>query len=72
MRLLYENWQQFIVENKDSKRVAKAVIYIDDKWLYKQEDDLAPIVEIDLKTQKPKITSQGKDLTIVASGNTNE
>tara|TARA_B100000900_G_scaffold315718_1_gene274637 strand:- start:7000 stop:7989 length:990 start_codon:yes stop_codon:yes gene_type:complete len=44
------------------------VIYIDDRWLYEQEDDLPKIVEIDLKTQKPKITSKGKDVTIVASG----
>ena len=34
MKLLCENWQQFMVENKDSKRVAKAVIYIDDKILF--------------------------------------
>jgi pyruvate/2-oxoglutarate/acetoin dehydrogenase E1 component len=32
------------------------VMYIDDRWLYEQEDDLNPIVELDLKTQKPKIT----------------
>ena len=44
------------------------VIYIDDRWLYEQEDDLPRIVELDLKTQKPKITSKGKDVTIVASG----
>ena len=44
------------------------VIYIDDRWLYEQEDDLPPISEFDLKTQKPKITSRGKDVTIVASG----
>ena len=44
------------------------VIYIDDRWLYEQEDDLPRILELDLKTQKPKITSKGKDVTIVASG----
>ena len=44
------------------------VIYIDDRWLYEQEDDLPRIVELDLKTLKPKITSKGKDVTIVASG----
>jgi len=44
------------------------VIYIDDRWLYEQEDDLPRIVELNLKTQKPKITSKGKDVTIVASG----
>ena len=44
------------------------VIYIDDRWLYEQEDNLPKIVELDLKTQKPKITLKGKDVTIVASG----
>ena len=44
------------------------VIYIDDRWLYEQEDNLSKIVELDLKTQKPKITSKGNDVTIVASG----
>ena len=44
------------------------VIYIDDRWLYALEDDLPPISEIDLKTQKPKITSKGEDITILASG----
>jgi 8-oxo-dGTP diphosphatase len=34
MKLLRDSWQQFMVENKDSKRVAKAVIYIDDKILF--------------------------------------
>ena len=34
MKLLSENWQHFMAENKDSKRVAKAVIYIDDKILF--------------------------------------
>ena len=44
------------------------VIYIDDRWLYEQEADLPAIVELDLKSQKPKIDLEGKDLTIVASG----
>ena len=44
------------------------VIYIDDRWLYEQEDDLPPIKELDLKTQKPKISSEGKDITIIATG----
>lgn len=33
MKLLCDSWQRFITENKDSKRVAKAVIYIDNKIL---------------------------------------
>jgi len=44
------------------------VIYIDDRWLYEQEDDLSSIVELDLKTQKPLISFEGKDVTIIASG----
>ena len=44
------------------------VIYIDDRWLYEQEDDLTPIVELDLKNVKPQISLEGSDLTIVASG----
>ncbi|WP_440681187.1 alpha-ketoacid dehydrogenase subunit beta [Candidatus Pelagibacter sp. HIMB1623] len=44
------------------------VIYIDDRWLYEQEENLPKIIELDLKTQKPKITSKGKDVTIIASG----
>ena len=44
------------------------VIYIDDRWLYEQEADLPPITEIDLRTQKPKISLEGNDITILASG----
>ena len=44
------------------------VMYIDDRWLYEQEENLCPIVELDLKKQKPKITLEGKDVTIISSG----
>jgi pyruvate dehydrogenase E1 component beta subunit len=44
------------------------VIYINDRWLYEQEADLLPIVELDLKDQKPQISLEGTDVTIVASG----
>lgn len=44
------------------------VVYIDDRWLYKQRDSLPPIVELDLKIQKPRVSTEGKDVTIVASG----
>jgi pyruvate/2-oxoglutarate/acetoin dehydrogenase E1 component len=44
------------------------VIYIDDRWLYEQESDLPPIVEFNLKDQKPQISLEGTDITIVASG----
>lgn len=44
------------------------VLYIDDRWLYEQEADLPAIVELDLKDQKPQISLEGTDITIVASG----
>ena len=44
------------------------VMYIDDRSLYEQEDDLPPIVEIDLLTQRPIVSLTGNDITIVASG----
>lgn len=44
------------------------VIYIDDRWLYEQEDFLDPIKEIDLRTIKPRILQEGIDITIVGSG----
>lgn len=44
------------------------VMFIDDRWLYDQEDVLPPIVELDLKEQGPKISIKGTDITIVASG----
>ena len=43
------------------------VMYIDDRWLYEQEADLPPIVELNLADQKPKITQRGCDITIVGS-----
>ena len=44
------------------------VIYIDDRWLYDQEDELTPIVELDLTIQRPVISLMGSEITIVASG----
>ncbi len=44
------------------------VIYIDDRWLYEQEDELPPIKEVSLKKQKPQVSFEGRDVTIVASG----
>ena len=40
------------------------VMFIDDRWLYDQEDDLPPIVEIDLATQRPIVSLRGSDITI--------
>lgn len=44
------------------------VMYIDDRWLYDLEDDLAPVQEIDLARQQPVRLVRGDDLTIAAAG----
>ncbi len=44
------------------------VMYIDDRWLYEQEDDLHPVVELELSSQRPMVSVVGSDITIVASG----
>jgi pyruvate dehydrogenase E1 component beta subunit len=36
------------------------VIYIDDRWLYESEEVLQPVIELDLKTQTPKIIKIGE------------
>ncbi len=46
------------------------VIYIDDRWLYGQEDYLGPVVELSLVEQKPNVSQTGTDITIVSSGHT--
>ncbi len=44
------------------------VMYIDDRWLYDQEDELPPVVEFNLTEQRPVVSLTGSDITIVASG----
>jgi len=44
------------------------VIFIDDRWLYDLEDDLPPVIECSLASERPKCLRTGADLTIVASG----
>jgi len=44
------------------------VVYIDDRWLYEQSDDLPPVTELDLRLEGPRCIAEGEDLTIVASG----
>lgn len=43
------------------------VLYIDDRWLYEQEEEVEDIEEIDLSSQGPKIILKGKDITIVGA-----
>jgi acetoin:2,6-dichlorophenolindophenol oxidoreductase subunit beta len=46
------------------------VIYIDDRWLYELEDEVASIeqAEIDIKRIQPKILTAGDDITIIGCG----
>lgn len=44
------------------------VLYIDDRWLYELEGTLPPPEPLDLRTVKPQILRQGKDITLVAAG----
>lgn len=46
------------------------VVYIDDRWLYEQEDDLPKISELNLADEKPIISIGGDEITIVSSGYT--
>lgn len=43
------------------------VMFIDDRWLYSQVDELGPVRELDLAHQGPRVLRQGGDVTVVAS-----
>lgn len=43
------------------------VLYIDDRWLYEWEDDVAPPQDLDLSTMGPQVLREGTDLTIGAA-----
>ena len=43
------------------------VVYIDDRWLYEQEEVLPPIVEMPLEEQGPVIRQEGDDITLVGA-----
>lgn len=43
------------------------VMYIDDRWLYDQVDNLPPVHELDLREQGPQRLIEGSDITVVAS-----
>ena len=43
------------------------VMYIDDRWLYEQEDILKPVEELDLNDITPLVVTKGEDITLVAS-----
>ncbi len=44
------------------------VLFIDDRWLYSQTDDLAPARPVDLASQGPRVVRRGTDITLVGSG----
>lgn len=44
------------------------VLYIDDRWLYEVEQEVPPIVELDLPSATPKVIRSGRDFTLVGSG----
>jgi pyruvate/2-oxoglutarate/acetoin dehydrogenase E1 component len=44
------------------------VMYIDDRWLYSQTDDLPDVAELDLRSVGPRCLASGDDISIVACG----
>ena len=43
------------------------VIYIDDRWLYEQEDEIEPIIEKEIDYFQPKCIQEGNDITLVCN-----
>lgn len=46
------------------------VLYIDDRWLYNEEEAYKPVRELDLGQQKPQVIQEGSHLTMVGCGYT--
>jgi len=44
------------------------VLFIDDRWLYEQEEELGDVVEVPLEDINPAILVEGEDITLVACG----
>ena len=44
------------------------VLYIDDRWLYDQEEILTPYKNNNLVDERPELFNEGDDITIVSSG----
>jgi acetoin:2,6-dichlorophenolindophenol oxidoreductase subunit beta len=44
------------------------VVFIDDRWLYENLQELPPPKELDLRTVGPQVLAEGSDVTLVASG----
>ena len=43
------------------------VMYIDDRWCYELEEDLAPAADVDIRSISPVVRRAGKDVTIAAA-----
>ena len=44
------------------------VLYIDDRWLYDQTDELGAVHHTDLRNEQPNVTKIGEDITVVGAG----
>jgi pyruvate dehydrogenase E1 component beta subunit len=42
------------------------VLYLDDRWLYGEEEELGPPVELNLARQRPVVRREGADVTLAA------
>lgn len=43
------------------------VVYIDDRWLYEEEQEIGPVEELKLEDQGPQVIKSGEDITLVGS-----
>src|SRR6185437_10593732 len=43
------------------------VLYIDDRWLYEQQERKRPVRLLDLANERPALQREGSDLTLVAA-----
>jgi pyruvate/2-oxoglutarate/acetoin dehydrogenase E1 component len=46
------------------------VLYLDDRWLYETEEELAPVKDVVLDDEGPRVLRAGKDVTLVGCGYT--
>ena len=44
------------------------VVFIDDRWLYEQEEDIGDVEELRLEDVEPAVRREGTDITLVACG----
>jgi len=44
------------------------VVYIDDRWLYEEEEELEVVETLDLRDIHPRVRCEGSDITLVSTG----